>query len=181
MAHALMATIAIGDVHGNVRALDDLLARLASKILREDTLVFLGDYIDRGPESKACIARIMDLQRSASFNVVTLLGNHEQWLLQTYRDPTWHSWLLGMDGLTTIRSDSAEAADALTAAVDQLGFRIVQDRLALPYELFLDCVPTEHLKFPLSLKTYWRTADAICVHGGLDPAVGALEVHLRST
>jgi hypothetical protein len=37
-----MATIAIGDVHGNVRALDDLLARLAGKILREDTLVFLG-------------------------------------------------------------------------------------------------------------------------------------------
>jgi serine/threonine protein phosphatase 1 len=111
--------------------LSTIFSRLAGKILSEDTLVFLGDYIDRGTESKACIARVVDLQRSAPFNVVALLGNHEQWLLQTYRDPTRHSWLLGMEGLTTIRSYSVEAADALAAAIDQLGFRIVQDRLAL--------------------------------------------------
>jgi hypothetical protein len=86
-----------------------------------------------------------------------------------------------MDGLTTIRTYSAEAADALTAAVDQLGFRIVPDRPALPYERFLDCILTEHLKFLLSLKTFWRTADAICVHAAWIPLLALWKYSLRST
>jgi serine/threonine protein phosphatase 1 len=47
-----MATIAVGDIHGNVRALDSLLAHLISELNVGDTLVFLGDYIDRGPDSR---------------------------------------------------------------------------------------------------------------------------------
>ena len=44
-----MSTIAIGDLHGNLEALDDLLEELTPEIKSEDTIVFLGDYIDRGP------------------------------------------------------------------------------------------------------------------------------------
>lgn len=54
-----MSTIAIGDVHGNLAALDDLLSRITLEINAEDTIVFLGDYIDRGPDPKECRARLI--------------------------------------------------------------------------------------------------------------------------
>ena len=44
-----MSLIAVGDIHGNIRALDDLLNTISTELSPEDTLVFLGDYIDRGP------------------------------------------------------------------------------------------------------------------------------------
>jgi serine/threonine protein phosphatase 1 len=57
-----MATIAIGDIHGNLAALEDLLGQLAPDLTTGDTLVFLGDYIDRGPHSRGCIDRILELR-----------------------------------------------------------------------------------------------------------------------
>ena len=47
-----MPTYAIGDIHGNLAALDDLLSRVVPELQPADTLVFLGDYIDRGPDSR---------------------------------------------------------------------------------------------------------------------------------
>ncbi len=67
-----MATIAIGDIHGHYRALADLLERLLPQIHADDTLVFLGDYIDRGPDSKDCVEEIIRLKQDAPFSVVTL-------------------------------------------------------------------------------------------------------------
>jgi predicted phosphodiesterase len=58
-----MATVVIGDVHGNLRALDDLLAQLGTRLAAKDTAVFLGDYIDRGPDSRGCIDRMDFLLR----------------------------------------------------------------------------------------------------------------------
>ena len=68
---------AIGDVHGCATSLERLLARLR---IREDTLViFLGDYVDRGKDSRRVIDVVLDLQRRCE--VVTLMGNHEaMWL-----------------------------------------------------------------------------------------------------
>ena len=79
-----MATIAIGDVHGNLAALRDLLEKLRGEAA--DTLVFLGDYIDRGPDSKGCIDTILALPGSRRGDVVCLRGNHEEWLLKTRAD-----------------------------------------------------------------------------------------------
>ncbi len=90
-----MSTIAIGDIHGNLRALEDLLNRIIPHICSDDIVVFLGDYIDRGPDSKGCIEAILSFRDSYSGSVATLLGNHEQWLMRTYEDNTSHSWLLG--------------------------------------------------------------------------------------
>ena len=53
-----MATIAVGDIHGYLGPLRDLLARLRAEVTQDDTVVFLGDYIDRGPDSKGCIDAI---------------------------------------------------------------------------------------------------------------------------
>ena len=57
-----MATLAIGDIHGNVNALDDLLTQIERELTPADTVWFLGDYIDRGPSSKACVERLLDFR-----------------------------------------------------------------------------------------------------------------------
>ena len=113
-----MATIAIGDVHGELEPLTDVLAQIEGDLCSDDTVVFLGDYIDRGPRSMECIERILEFSAATPSKVVTLLGNHEEWLLRTLDDPTSHSWLLGMDGLTTIESYSPDAAAAVREAVE---------------------------------------------------------------
>jgi hypothetical protein len=145
LSRPAMATFAIGDIHGNIRALDDLLVLITGEIGAGDTVVFLGDYIDRGANSKECIERILDFQKAGKAKVVTLLGNHEQWLMRTYHDHTRHSWILGMEALSTIQSYSPSAAAALVEGLGNLGPRIVAERVSLPYQLFFDSVPPEHL------------------------------------
>lgn len=162
-----MATVAIGDIHGNLGSLDHLLARVIPELRPEDTLVFLGDYIDRGPDTRGCVERVVRLKSEAEFMVVGLLGNHEQWMLRTLDDPTRHSWLVGMEALETIRSYSEEAAVMMTNAMGELGIRLFTERVALPYEAFFDAVPPEHLRFFRELEPFYRTPDVICVHGGL--------------
>jgi serine/threonine protein phosphatase 1 len=170
-----MATVAIGDVHGNLRALDDLLSKLQPELNAGDTVVFLGDYIDRGPDVRGCIDRILEFRRTASATVVTLLGNHEDWMLRTLADPTRHSWLVGMEAFDTIASYSRQAAAELRSALEDAGPRLLNERVALPYELFFGTVPENHLAFFQTLQMYHRSPDALCVHGGLDPTIPDLE------
>ena len=93
-----MSLIVIGDIHGNLPALDDLLSKIESASPEE--VVFLGDYIDRGPDSRACVQRILDFRDQAEFPVTCLMGNHEDWMLRSYHDLTKHSWLVGMEAET---------------------------------------------------------------------------------
>lgn len=173
-----MSTIAIGDVHGNFPALDDLLQRITPHISMEDTVVFLGDYIDRGPDSKDCIESIISFQNNARGRVITLLGNHEQWLVRTYEDHTSHSWLLGMEAFETIRSYSPYAEERLRKEAEREGLRLVMERVSLPYEIFFETVPKEHIRFLKNLRIFCRTPDAVCVHGGLSPEGGCVEEQL---
>jgi hypothetical protein len=92
------------------QALEDVLEQLTAELSDDDTVIFLGDYIDRGPDSKACIDRILAFRAESRAKVVTLLGSHEDWLLRTIRDATRHSWLLGMEAFETIASYSPAAA-----------------------------------------------------------------------
>ncbi len=69
-------TFAIGDVHGDRVALDRLLGKLPF-IAPDDTLVFLGDYIDRGPDSRGVVERMRRLPEEIVGKVVLLRGNHE--------------------------------------------------------------------------------------------------------
>ena len=170
-----MSTIAIADIHGEVGTLDGVLRQVGPDLSDRDTVVFLGDYIDRGPESKACIDRILQFRTESRAAVVTLLGNHEEWLLRTLHDPTRHSWLLGMEAFETIASYSAAAAEGLRRAADDAGMELVAGRVELPYRLLFDVVPPAHLAFFEGLVPYHRTSDAACVHGGFDPRLGALD------
>lgn len=174
-----MATVAIGDVHGNRPALDDLLARLEPELRSEDTVVFLGDYIDRGPDSRGCIDRILDLARDSSASIVTLVGNHEDWLMASLRDHHRHDWLLGMEGFDTIASYSRELAAELRRQAEAAGTGLYDGRVSLPYDRFLDILPAAHVAFLRDLRVFHRSPHAICVHGGYDPRVGTIESQPR--
>jgi serine/threonine protein phosphatase 1 len=174
-----MATFAIGDIHGNFAALDDLLGQVRHVASEHDVVVFLGDYIDRGPGTKDCIDAVLGFQRATPAEVVCLCGNHEDWLLQTLRDPYCHSWLVGMAAFPTIRSYSVDAERALGDAIAAAGAEVIIGRCRLPYEVFFDCVPAEHIRFFESLRPYYEGTDAVYAHGGLDPRVRSLGEQTR--
>ncbi len=162
------ALFAIGDIHGNIRALDDLLNTVVPKLSSRDTLVFLGDYIDRGPNVRECIDRIINLREASSFSVVALLGNHEEWMLKSYRDHTAHSWIIGMEAFDTINSYSPTAVRVLEDEISRHGIEFILSKPTLSYEAFFDAVPPEHLRFFENLHLYYRANGVLCVHGGVD-------------
>jgi len=174
-----MATIAIGDVHGNLAALEDLVEQLKGAVDDDDVIVFLGDYIDRGPSSKECVEAILALQRDLTTEVVCLCGNHEDWMLRTLRDHGRHSWLLGMEAFDTIRSYSPEAAQVLRRAISNAGSALYLGQCQLPYDAFFDCVPKAHLQFFEGLRTFYESADCLCTHGGLDRRVPEVQDQTR--
>ena len=85
-------TFAIGDVHGDLAQLRLLMSRLPT-LEPADTVVFLGDYIDRGPDSAGVVAYLRELPRTCPARVVTLRGNHEDaWL--TIVERGWPEFVL---------------------------------------------------------------------------------------
>ena len=94
-----MALIAIGDIHGCARTLDALLECLAPT--RDDLLVFIGDYIDRGPDARGVIERLLRLREEIS--CVFLRGNHEALMLNYLDRGEADLWFIN-GGLTTLNS-----------------------------------------------------------------------------
>src|SRR4051794_8026683 len=97
-------TFAIGDIHGDLEALHKLLASLPP-IDSGDTLVFVGDYIDRGSQSADVVAFLRVLPGQTPAKVVLLRGNHEDgWLRVVERG--WPEFILphGNGCLATLRS-----------------------------------------------------------------------------
>ncbi|HMM36622.1 MAG TPA: metallophosphoesterase family protein [Thermoanaerobaculia bacterium] len=78
-------TIAIGDVHGDLEGLERLLSRLPV-LLPEDTLLFVGDYVDRGPHPAAVVRRVRALPSETAARLVFLRGNHEDAWLKACRE-----------------------------------------------------------------------------------------------
>jgi diadenosine tetraphosphatase ApaH/serine/threonine PP2A family protein phosphatase len=166
-----VATVTVGDIHGNLTALTDLLGKIQGGIDVQDTVVFVGDYIDRGLRSKECIDAILRFREETPGRVVCLRGNHEDWMLRSLRDSRCHSWLLGMEAFDTIWSYSPQAAETLKAAASEAGAELYLDKQSLPYEAFFNAMPTRHLEFFESLDVYCRTPDCLCSHGGVDCAL----------
>jgi serine/threonine protein phosphatase 1 len=85
-------TFAIGDIHGDIGALVDLMGRLP-ELTASDTLVFLGDYVDRGPNSAEVVSYVRELPSKTPAKVVTLRGNHEDGWLRVV-DRGWPEFIL---------------------------------------------------------------------------------------
>ncbi|RYX83193.1 serine/threonine protein phosphatase [bacterium] len=91
---------AIGDIHGCLTALDVLLESL--QLRPQDQLVLLGDYIDRGPDSRGVIERLLELEREGEH--IFLRGNHESWMMSGgINFSMFQSWL-EVGGLETLAS-----------------------------------------------------------------------------
>lgn len=93
-----MRTLAIGDVHGCLRALNTLLAAVAPG--PEDLVITLGDYVDRGPDSRGVLDRLIALQSAC--RLVPLRGNHDQMMMEARS--RWDPWWLVYGGLSTLAS-----------------------------------------------------------------------------
>ncbi|MDP3278976.1 MAG: metallophosphoesterase family protein [Deltaproteobacteria bacterium] len=76
-------TFVIGDIHGELAMLDQLLGQFP-ELEPEDTLLFLGDYVDRGPDSRGVVARVREIEATAKHKVVALRGNHEDLWIDCY-------------------------------------------------------------------------------------------------
>ncbi len=169
-----MATLAIGDIHGHLKPLCDLLERVRPNVGAGDTVVFLGDYIDRGPDTRRSIEAILEFRATVSATVVALRGNHEDWLLRTMHDHTQHAWLLGMEADDTIRSYSVEAADTIRAAARKAGASLHAGACPLPYDVFFEVLPPAHRQFFESLVICHETPECLCSHAGVDPEAAGL-------
>jgi serine/threonine protein phosphatase 1 len=103
-------TIAIGDIHGCLAALETLLEAIAPA--RQDVLVTLGDYVDRGPDSRGVLARLLALARQT--RLVPLLGNHDEMMLSVCagRQDLLAGWLV-FGGRQTLASYDADSPEQL--------------------------------------------------------------------
>ncbi len=139
---------AIGDIHGCLEHLKRLLEGVAPDLER-DRLVFIGDYIDRGPDSRGVVDYIIRLkERYPAENIICLKGNHEVMLLDFLSGREREMFLFN-GGRSTLEEYWGKHWDRLG-------------------ELRL---PPDHEEFYLSLKKYYETPDYIFVHGGLKPGV----------
>ncbi len=152
----------IGDIHGKKGLLHRLIHRMPVK--KGDRLVFLGDYIDRGSNSQGVVELILGLMED--FQVVPLMGNHEQWFLETMNDHSRNGWLLSMDGLTTIHSYSLEAALTIESEMRRPGERS-RRKASYSYGEFFKAMPRAHVDFFRGLKPYFTTEGFIAAHAGL--------------
>src|ERR1700744_5257691 len=100
----MFLTYAIGDIHGALHKLTALTARCEQHAKgRAHGFVFLGDYIDRGPQSRGVISHLMALALEKP-NVVTLMGNHEELLVEIFDGRESPDGWLPQGGAETLQS-----------------------------------------------------------------------------
>jgi serine/threonine protein phosphatase 1 len=141
-------TIAIGDIHGCSAALDALLEAIRPR--PGDIIVTLSDYINRGPDSKGVLSRIIELSRNCQ--LVPLLGNHEQMLLDVRSGKYPIYWFLDMGGTATL--------DSCGPGRD------------------LDLIPGEHYRFLEGCLDYFETDTHIFVHANYFADIPMDEQHV---
>lgn len=161
---------AVGDIHGRLDLLDALLDIIAADVAalaprERPVLVFVGDYIDRGPASKTVIDRLIRLKQVSDggfgFEVRALMGNHEQTLLQFLESsevgPSWAEFGGGetLASYGVVRPPGRGDVDS---------WRAVQER-------FRENLPAEHLALLRGLELSARYGDYLFVHAGVRPGV----------
>jgi serine/threonine protein phosphatase 1 len=152
--------VAIGDLHGCLAPLEQLLAAIEANGLGDLPLVFVGDYVDRGPDSLGVLKRLNALERARGADCVCLLGNHEEMMLDFLADPqAGRRWLVH-GGLETLASCGLDPVgrDADAAAWEGLRVRL-QAVLGAELIAWLKARPA-----------IWHSGNVAVVHAGADPA-----------
>ncbi len=156
---------AIGDIHGCSNELEQLLEMIARDLeavpLKRHTIVFLGDYIDRGPDSCGVISRLIRLQKSSD-RVICLKGNHEEKFLQFLADPDAKaSGFFAYGGIETSHSYGVNK-------------RYLNDPVARARKIrnsILKKIPRKHLIFLFDLMTSTTIGDYFFCHAGIRPGI----------
>ena len=142
-----MSIFAIGDIHGCFNALETLMEAVSPAA--DDELIFLGDYVDRGPNSAHVIEYILQLPESQR---TTLLGNHEIMMLEFRAQVPDSSRWVGYGGAETLAS---------------YGIRTVEG--------WTEAVPDTHWQFLEELDHYHYVEDHVFVHATVQPHLPLLE------
>ncbi|KAA3640328.1 MAG: serine/threonine protein phosphatase [Bacteroidetes bacterium] len=137
-----MSIYAIGDIHGSLNALQTIFRQ--ELIKPEDTVVFLGDYVDRGPDTKGVIDWLISNKNNYHFEF--LLGNHEIMMLMAKMDPGRVADWLFFGGANTLESYGIGDDPNWVNKIDPTH-----------WEFLNDCLP------------YLEIGHYIFVHGGLEP------------
>jgi serine/threonine protein phosphatase 1 len=149
--------IAIGDLHGRIDLLERLWTQLQPIARKSDcrhrVLVFLGDYVDRGPQSAALVDRL--LEGFDGFDTVFLRGNHEETMLRFLSDPSVGPLWQDFGGIDTLRSYGIEHAPGSSWADTRAAFALA--------------LPEHHHAFFKNLKLHHAVGDYVFVHAGLRP------------
>ena len=142
---------AIGDIHGCLDKLKQLLNLI--DITDHDELIFLGDYIDRGPNSKGVIDFLLDLK--GRFKKKFLRGNHEDMFLRAIKDPP--AW-----GDLDLWVRNGGNKTMLSYPFDPMNEEEIK-----PHQIF----PDSHIEFIKQTKMYYQTNKYIFVHAGANPLI----------
>lgn len=161
----------VGDVHGRLDLLEDLLAKIHAELQRRPApktlLVFVGDLIDRGPQSAQVIERLRNYKRPG-IRPIFILGNHEEVLLRILKGEaqliTKWRWFGGSECLQSYGVDP-----------DALGRLSNEDALAVVQS----AIPTAHVEFLESFVDSCRFGDFLFVHAGIRPGID-LDQQLQS-
>jgi serine/threonine protein phosphatase 1 len=140
-----MRTLAIGDIHGCSKAFDALLTLVAPA--PQDRLIALGDYVDRGPDSRGVLDRLIELFDKNQF--IPLRGNHDFLMTQARRGLDLDMWM-GFGGKETLASYGISDGDSIN----------------------LSKVPARHWKFlEKDCRDWFETETHFFVHAYADPTL----------
>ena len=158
-------TYAVGDIHGRFDLLEDLLRRIraadGSRGGRELRLVFLGDYVDRGPDSARVIDRVAALAEEGWCAVAALKGNHEELMLKFLDGaPIGPEWMK-LGGAPTLKSYGVDLKSPVSTPAEWDSVR----------RAFADRVPDRHVAFLRGLQLWTESGDYLFVHAGVKPSV----------
>lgn len=151
-----MRTFVVGDIHGRCAQLLNLLDMLP-RDPETDTLVFLGDLIDRGADAPGCVDHILKMCRENPERVICLRGNHEQ-MLMDFLEGQSTIWLTPVTGGERTFEQYTHHPVHARSEADQEEMR----------RIFEESFPSEHLEFMQNLPFYYEDEHAIYVHAGLD-------------
>lgn len=152
---------AVGDIHGCLKELNEISERIRKDIHLRNRLgivVYLGDYVDRGPQSAGVLDHFCQ-SPPPGFRRLPLCGNHDDMFLDFLRDPQKHMDWLEMGGAATLQSYGIN--------IERFG-RTRGGRIALR-EAIEERVPPQHIAFLENLNVCARIGNLLFVHAGIRP------------
>ena len=153
--------IVIPDVHGHYDTLVAMLELLEKRnLLSNRKLVFLGDYVDRGPKIPDTLSLCVELKKSGH---IFLMGNHDYWLVEIFQQK--------MEGKKSLRWAYKYGVPILQQYFHFLSRRLPRNRDELYYdtcEKIRQIIPPQHREFIESCQMYFETETMLCIHAGIN-------------